>query len=95
MYEYVFFHGAGNRMKPLVVVAFVCFCLCASTWLAICICLYPSIHCIMCAPVSVPVGNTCTALLVAGPGNTELQQPRLSWPAGLGTPQQNPVEEQM
>lgn len=82
-------------MKPLVVVAFVCFCLCESMWLAICVCIYPYIHCSTCVVPYVPVGNMCSALLVAGPGNTELQQPCLSWATGLGTPQQNSVEEQM
>lgn len=75
LYEYIFFPGAENSTKPLVEVAFVC--LCESMWLAIYICIYPYIYCFMCVLLYMPVGNMRSALLMAGPGNTELRQPRL------------------
>lgn len=59
--------------------------------------MYMHMCCIMSVSVAVyvPVGNTCSALLPTGPGNMKLQQLPLCWVTGLGTPQQNSVEEQM
>lgn len=51
--------------------------------------IYAYICCIVCVAMYVPVGNVCSALLLTGPGNMELQQLPLCWAAGLGTPQQN------
>lgn len=48
-----------------------CVCLCWSVRLDACICIYVLFTC---ARVHVPVVNTCSVLLLVGPGGTELQQ---------------------
>lgn len=64
-------------MKLLVVPASVRVLYTCLICAASCVCTYVDIY-MWC--MQVPTGNTSSALLLVGPGSTELQQPRLSLP---------------
>lgn len=69
-------------MRPLAlfVLVGVLFSICA--YLCGWLCLYVYVYCI-CAFMQVPIVNTCSALLLAGPGNMQLLQPHHYWTIGF------------